>query len=52
MTKYVEYDEDGIPVKVNDIGIPGLFPVTERDVLEEMANNEALREFEREQEKD
>jgi hypothetical protein len=35
-----------------DVGIPGLFPVGQWDIDEEMLNNEALREHRREQERD
>lgn len=34
-----------------DVGIPGLFPVCQWDIDDEMAHNDALREYRREQEK-
>ena len=44
------YDEEGHIIEVDEVGIPGLFPVTEQDIAEELQNNEALIEFQREQE--
>ena len=36
------------PVEIQEVGVPGLFQPQDWDVEEEMANNDALREFERE----
>ncbi len=43
-------DENDQVVEVSDVGVPGLFPVHQWDIDEELQNNEALREYQREME--
>ena len=45
-------NDQGQVIDSEDVGIPGLFPVGQWDIDEEMLNNEALREHRREQERD
>ena len=45
-------NEHGQVVESKDVGVPGLFPVGQWDIDEEMANNEAWREHLREQERE
>ena len=45
-------NDQGQVIDSEDVGIPGLFPVGQWDIDEEMANNDALREHRREQERD
>jgi len=41
-------DENDQIVEVSEVGLPGLFPAQQWDIEEEFANNEALREYQRE----
>jgi len=43
-------NDQGQVIDSEDVGIPGLFPVGQWDIDEEMLNNEAWREHRREQE--
>ena len=45
-------NDQGQVIDSEDVGIPGLVPVGQWDIDEEMANNDALREHRREQERD
>ena len=42
-------DENDQVVEVSEVGVPGLFPVQQWDIDEEFQNNEALRQYQREQ---
>ena len=42
-------DENNQVVEVSEVGVPGLFPVQESDIAEEMQCNEAFMEYQREQ---
>ena len=42
-------NDEGQVQDVTEVGVPGLFPVQQWDIDEEMMNNEALREYQREQ---
>ncbi len=42
-------DENDQVQDVSEVGVPGLFPVQQWDIDEEFSNNEALREYQREQ---
>ena len=42
-------DENDQVIEVSEVGVPGLFPAHQWDIDEEMANNEALRDYQREQ---
>lgn len=43
-------NDQGQVIDSEDVGIPGLFPVGQWDIDEEMLNNDAWREHRREQE--
>lgn len=38
--------------EVSEVGVPGLFSPQEWDIQEELANNEALRDYHREQQEE
>ncbi len=45
-------NEQNQVVEAEDVGVPGLFAPGQWDIDEEMMNNDALREYRREQERD
>lgn len=42
-------NEEGQVQEVTEVGVPGLFQPQDCDIQEEFGNNEALREYQREQ---